>query len=774
MNATDLAALVVERRKLSFDWQRQNFYDQWRKVHKLYKCEVDAATDENTGNVSGQLYGADGQRINSGATADPTKTRIGMPDTWSLVQRQVARITAQPPNLKFRADDLDLAKKISRKLMWDWDRGGVQRMQKRHVAQACLFGISVRAWSWETIEYPRTRRVDPLAQALDEGTRSAIHDQYGEQLGGYQSEINADLPLEQHEPFGGPTAMAKLMGDHSRGNLLPIKETFKKYQGPKANFLFIGDCFFEPNFQDFQSQNWFIVERRRNKPWLIAMAKRYEELADGIDKLLTQRPQGSPPRTYAHDAQSLRTSMMGDIDRIDSAATSDNRGNTPEWTVTEMWTPGEESKVCFVGEDSIYLGEIQQPYDLDGKIPFTAMVLIDDILSGVGDSNARIIRGLNELHNMQVSRRADLYDAILRPLIVTNDLNLYENPLLLRRGDGFRLVYSGRGGSALQGVNEAPAQASAAASIQGTEEILRMIQSATGESNMSMNANVDPAQNKTATGSRLQAFNQDILSKSVTDMANYALREDADMMYLLNRSEMPETVTFDAARYSRTYSMGVPPDLALPVAIGQPQAPEQPAQPGVPPKDMMSVSPLDFQIDGEVEAEVGSTLADDDDAEVAKAGAAFDKAVQFPNLFNVQYAAQNLLVRLGYAKDLAQWQPPPPQPPAPEQPKVSFSVAMKFELLPLDVQVMLLEKAAIQVPPELLAKAAAMQVPGAPQPEVPETAAMPTMTPPHPGPPQAPPGAKPSRSKANGKAPETPSGPPTALDAAEGIRMPTQ
>jgi hypothetical protein len=46
--------------------------------------------------------------------------------------------------------------------MYQWDQGGVQRQQKKHMTQALLFGISVRAWYWSVDEYTRSGRVDLL------------------------------------------------------------------------------------------------------------------------------------------------------------------------------------------------------------------------------------------------------------------------------------------------------------------------------------------------------------------------------------------------------------------------------------------------------------------------------------------------------------------------------------------------------------------------------------------------------------------------------------
>jgi hypothetical protein len=94
----DKGQLLKSQRISSRQWMANNFYSQFESVFKSYKCERDAVKDPNKPDED-----------------DPTKTSIGMPDTYALINRQVARITAQQPNLRFRADDMSLAMKISRR-----------------------------------------------------------------------------------------------------------------------------------------------------------------------------------------------------------------------------------------------------------------------------------------------------------------------------------------------------------------------------------------------------------------------------------------------------------------------------------------------------------------------------------------------------------------------------------------------------------------------------------------------------------------------------------
>lgn len=657
----DLAAEIVDQQKRSIDWLKANYWPEWTQTYKNYKCEKDPVMDEE-----------------DPTQEDLTVTAVGMPDTYAMVRRQVARVTAQPPNIKFRADDQTIASHVSKTLMYQWDKGGIQKGQKKHVLQASIFGWSVRAWYWLNDERERKRRIDPLSQTLAEDQLKAIQDQYG-----------VDPRMVP------PEMMAQLIAAKGRGGLLPISYLYKCYEGPKADYLFIGDCYPEPNFTTIQSSNYFIVARRRNKEWLEKLAELYPEFQAGVMKLLDEFPDGSPRFGKAGNQSSLRTELIDAIGRSDnSAATrSDSGGGVKEWTVLERHKPGLKPKLAYVAENTVFLGEIDHPYDLEGKIPFTELVFIDDLLAGIGDSNARIARGLQMMHDRNTNQRSDLVDALARPYMGTDDADLYENPKALERGKGMRLILAKRQGS-LWTVGEGPAQASVVASLNEDGSIGRQIQMLSGESNMSLQAGVDPQQARTATGARIMAYTGDILSKDQVDMFTYCLRDDLEMMYLLNRSELTAPVKFDGNQYNRQY-------------IGAPAEAQQNAQP-----EMMTATPEDFQYDGEVEAEVGSTLAADDDMALSKAQSIFQSATQFPQLFNVERARNDLLIAMGKGRDLAAYLPAPQPPPPPPEPKVSANVSIRPELYPPEFQAKIFEYMGIEITPQDVAGMPQMPPPG--------------------------------------------------------------
>lgn len=655
LSGSQQAEFLIDSKRRSLQWMQDNYYDEFANVFKAYKCEKDPEKDAN---------GKD----------DPTQSAIGMPDTWSHVRRSVARLTAQIPNIGFKCRDAALADRVGRTCMYQWDRGHSQRVQKKHVAQATLFGWSVRAWYWEDRRYDRTRRIDPLDPNITQGDLQGIANTYG-------------VPPETlTAPNGeGEAIRAKLLADHGRGMYLPITYKYTAFTGPKCDFLFIGDCFPEPNFQSLQKSNWFCVQRRRNREWLVRVAKAYPDLKTGLQELLTKYPDGTPlQRSGDSELQNLRQKLTSAIDRSIDTQDYTNPGIvSKEWTITEMHQPGEQAMVSYLGEEDVWIGKIKSPYDLDGKIPFTELLLIDDLLAGIGDSNARIMRGLQFLHDRQVNVRSDLVDTLLRPLYGTSDRDLYEQPELLKRYSGMRLVYM-RGPGELWSQGEQAATAAVAVGLQDESGIERQLQKCTGENNMSLSANLDPQQNRTATGARLQAYSQDVITKDGIDMVNLAVTEDAEMMYQLNRSELVEPVEFDAGPYDRNFKS---------------QSAQDPSDQDLLKEQWMQAEPADFQVDGQIVVETGSTLADDDESKVGKAQTLFQVASSRPDLFNQLKARDEFLIAMGKGRELAQWAAPPSPPPPPPEVKPSLSVSAKWLELGPQVQMEVLKAANITVEP---------------------------------------------------------------------------
>ena len=716
------SAGVLERKKVSQQWLQQNYWDEWEQALEAYYCNRAPEKDQD---------GDD----------DSTQTSVHMPDTFAYVRRTCARITAQPPNIKFHAKDLLVRELISRTLMYQWDKAQVQRQQKMHVTQALIFGWSVRAWYWSIDDYVRRRRIDPALAMQDPEIGQQIGDTYGDKI-----EEKFGIPWDSIPPEARQTVIDWLMETFGKGDRLKVAYIAKAYEGPKCDFISVADCYPMPHFESVQSSEWFIVERRRNREWIEKMAKwldaeGHTQEANRMQQIITDNPNGTPPWDYGNsnkDRANFRVRMVDAAGRSqffeDNNLGSREGNKTATWVITEEHIPGSKASLTYSFEGassrSQWIGEIPYPYDLGGKIAFTELVFIDNLLGGVGDSTARITRGLQELHSRNACVRMDLADAIARPFICTSDQELYEDaPEMLKRGKGLRILLTREGQQSIWGLNEAPAQAALATSMQDETGISRQLMMAYGDNNLSVAANVDPQQNRTATGSRIGAYNQDILTKDMNTMAQFGLTADAEMMFELDRSELTEPIEFEGNRYNRKYSVENDPMR----------------------EEWMKATPDLFQADGEIVVEAGSTLADDDEAKQQQSMTLMQVFKGASNV-NQDTLRDTVLIALGQGKNLQQWAQPPAQPP-PFQPetKSTMTVSAKWEELTDDVRMGVLTSAHIQIQPP-------------PQPGMPGAPPTPPGTsPPGPPPPMGP--------GIPGGAPQIPAPPPElgAYAASKGI-----
>lgn len=712
----DRASIILSNYKRSYNWMKDGFYSQWEKVHKNYLCEADPkidpyAEDNSLPGVPGNtlIYDSTGRPYPSKAS-DSELTSLSTPDTWSLERRRAARATAQLPNLRYMDPKQDVANRVSRALMYQWDMQ-IQPTQKRHVLQADMFGISVRAWSYITEREHRMRTINPLKMTPDQ--EQLIQGQFGEEIG-MITQMLPPMPDAQLPPgTTDPRVYAELLKLKGNGTRLKVGQDVLVYTGPTAQVLFLGDCFFEPMFQSLQTSAWFITQRRRDKAWFEDLVSAYPEAADYVEDLLKSKPYGTPFSNKADgtdDTKNLRENMASIVNQGSQEGEENEDPDAARYTVLEIHYTGAKSRVEYVC-DSQWIGAYDQPHELSGRIPFTSLCLHESLLHGIGDTDARVIRGLQDLRSRLVCQRADMGDALLRPLVGTDDQSIMDDPSLVRRWKGLRLVQL-KHPNAMWSIQDQAALAGAANGFNEEGAMNRLIQQATNESNMSNSADADPQQGKTATGARIIARNQDILTRDMLNQLNKGIREDAQMMFRLNRVEMQDDLTFDGSAY-RPPGGGpmsqpgvgtpppppaappIPPESPVPPPMGMaPEgAPTEGAPPGPPPgppappaPDMSSavitVTPEDFQGDFQVEPEVGSTLAEDDEDNLNRATVLFQLAASRPDLFNQMKARNELLIAYKQGHRLEEWNPPPPpeKPPGVEM-KISTTVNATLEEL---------------------------------------------------------------------------------------------
>lgn len=637
------AGELIEKYRSYARYQQRAYHGEWFRALQAFECNRDPEKD---------WEGKD----------DLTQTSMGLPDTWGYVRRVVARTTAQLPNLRYKCEDDLREQNIGHHLMWQWDKAGIQKQQKRHVQQAAILGWSPRGWSWEKRRVRRSRRVDPNNPA----SWSDIEETYNVPLKAIAAQIQQAVTAGAVDPSTGPQMISELITElmvkHGRGGLLPIRYDYLAYEGPKAEFILACDVFPNPDEDDIQVGG-LITRRLRSQEWIEAQIELYRDdartakVAQGFYDLLLKHKQGTQRRRDEMDADlvDFRNLMERAYGRpVQPPRDHHTNYSQPEplWLITEEHVPGSNPRLRIVGEDDVWIGEVPYPYDLEGKIAFTDARLIPDLFGPVGDSVPRRLWAVQEAKNRLFSRRIDLVDTMLRPLIGTNDPHLYNNPDALKRYGGYRLVQMRGGQGSMWQMQESAAQAAVIAGLNEESAIVRNWQIGSGESNMTMGADVDPQQNRTATGAKISAFNTDILTNDLVATLTESIRADAEMMFLLNRSEM----SFDTPRrFDRT------PYARKPTAAEQAESGYDPKR-----KEWVEISPLDLQLDGEVVVEAGSMLADDDEGRKQRAMTLVQLFGNRPNV-NQDKVRDEGLIALGYASRLSEFAvpPPPPQPPPP-------------------------------------------------------------------------------------------------------------
>src|SRR3990167_3674750 len=103
---TKIAADVFESYDVSSRWMQANYYDGWAEAYRSIHCRVEEKVYK-TGHKKGQ--------------AIKNRTNVALPDQFVMRRKKVARLTAQPPNLRVHAKDQTTKDKVSALLYRQWD-----------------------------------------------------------------------------------------------------------------------------------------------------------------------------------------------------------------------------------------------------------------------------------------------------------------------------------------------------------------------------------------------------------------------------------------------------------------------------------------------------------------------------------------------------------------------------------------------------------------------------------------------------------------------------
>lgn len=655
----DDVSLVIERRNKSQEWYNENFYGEWEEVYRSSKCK--------TKPLIVTIDGVDKE--------DKSRTNVCMPDTAVIIRRNAARMTAQAPTIRYiSSQNHETEDRLTALRYMQYDRSGEAWVQRLHVQQEETFGFSVTKLFWDKITQKRRFRV----------FRDRIDDRraYLEELGASPDEIETQIAAL------GPV----LSPDEINQSILSMGETMMrtmdttKYEGPCVKFVFIGDYFPEPGFKNLREFSWSVEQYVESDRWVRYWAdqtyidpqsgeelpvfdpKAVKDLLDGAYGQVSLTRQGN---------NDLRNRLRGAIGQSDPDTRNQQsklvRGKM--FDILECHEMREDGwmYIMWIANEGVKLGEMPYPVDMYGRSMYTDFVGLPDLITGIGDSTPRLGRFLQSMHNVVVNQRTDLITQILRPLVfrrhaadVPDEVQERALMRILDVKDNNDFTF--------------PRDPDVPMSAWESEgQVMRMFNMLDGSlANTDNGSQANPMAGKTATTAVLAQRVLDAMTQYKIDGLNLYFKDLGEKMLWMQQQMATDAMTIPQRYINRV--QGLSQRYGNTVAI--------------------TLDPMEIQEDYEIEPEAGSTLAIDDEFRRMNAQTLYQLAASNPVVFNITEAAKLYVETIKGADPSKLINPPAPMPPPP--PKSNINVAVKFELLPADVQRMIITEMTGQEPSSAL------------------------------------------------------------------------
>lgn len=639
----DKSSEIVEQRRASLRYFNDNYYGEFVEIYRSMKARVERkmVTDEK------------GEKVE-----DTSRTNVALPDHFVMVRNGTARLTRNPPNLRLRGDNKDGAAKAGAQLMYQWDRGEAQKAFKIITRQGKALGWSVGKSYYDKVEVTRK---------FKRYTKDLTRKQYMLHQGAPQDEI--DDAVEQLGEGLDNGEKAKAIAD--LGDVISTGFPITKYEGCVLVAVFVGDFYPEPGFRALDESGYQIENSMRDDDWL-----KYWTEQTTIDP-----DTGKEQPIISKEAAAEVLELAGDRNYIDEKETSLRRQMREAVNISDPGQSGKPIKgprkrfmvderetvidghlvIEYVGEESLYLGKQWFPYDLYGRTLYDEMILIPDILGGIGDSTPRITRFLMQLRNQRVNQTTDFINNKLEPLMKgLEDANYTQKDV--QRNGAFRILK-------LRNLNEIEplqdAQFPAEAWEDQAQFVREMQQVEPATQNFSPGTDTIPDSGKLATTAVLaQKSSDNVLADELNQQGQF-VRSVCEKWLWMNQQAMEDDLSINPGDVPRLDAMTLRTSGANPKAI--------------------TVSPMDIQDEFDVLPEEGSTLADDDEFRVKGLQQMFMLAVQNPDVFNKRAIGQKLL-QMTPGISVEEGMAPAPTPPPPPPPRVGINIAGKLEDLAPDVQ----------------------------------------------------------------------------------------
>jgi hypothetical protein len=617
-----------------------NYYGEMAEVFLAVKCKTRPimATDSKGNSVE-----------------DKTRTNVCMPTRSLVVRKNVARLTANSPNIKFRCQNQEVAEKLNAWAYQQYDRSGEQREHRRHVMQAEMFGFSYTKLYQDSIVQNRNFRRD----------RSTFTDRaaYMQEQGTPHDEI--DSAIKQLGPNLSPEEISQAVAEH--GSEIRVPTPITKYDGPVVKCVFAGDFFMPPGVLTLNDADWWVEQYDETDLWLQKKAKvQYEDpetgqLISAFDKKKMQELLDSNPAMYDRESepQDLRNRLRDIINQ-----TRPEQGRLKrliqgkKFEIMEGHEVEDDGRIwiTWVANEKYQIGRMPMPWDFFGKPCYTELVMLPDLVNAWGDSTPRLMRFLHALHNAAVGQRTDLVSNLLRRTVLTR----YEDDLPDEVAErGIWRVQRVKDPKAITILEEPDAPASAyeqEAQILRMEALLEPSLNTTDTGSAS-----NPMAGKLATTAIINQKSNDALTQDKINGIEYYLKELGEKKLWMLQEIQEEPLTLDRKYVKST---------GLSERYGK--------------TAQISLDPMEIQEDIGVEPEAGSILAVDDEIKKQAAQELFILASQNPDVIDKYYAAEVYVATIP-GVDVSKALLPRPSGPPPIQPRLNVGINFKGEDLPAEI-----------------------------------------------------------------------------------------
>lgn len=637
-DARDKAKKIVERKRKSQEYWAP-IYEEFAEVQQAAKCRTSPVYKKDKA-------GKDTTEI------DTSRTNVCMPGISIMIRKNTARMTAQPPQLDYICKDRNVSQKLTSWHYMQYDLTKEAQTRRKTVLQGEMFGIGIEKTFQDNVVVRRKLRV-----RTKDATRSQLLKKQG--LEDQNIEYSVAMQGEQLAPEEAAQAVALY------GPEFQIEQEIKRYSGPVQKSVFIGDFHMPPGCDDVDTADWLIEEYIADETffeyWLEQVYMIDGEERKVFDQAAVDQMLDEDKELPDDEKTSLRQRFKELVGLDTTHQYNKDIRCSKKFKILEChYKKDGENWICWVGNDTHYLGEMPYPCDLGGAWMYTALVPLPDLVSAIGDSTPRLGRFLHRLHNVNTGQRQDLITEILKFTVFTRDTGDIPDEAL-DRGNMRIFPVKNTGDLKVERLPGLPPEA-----WENENAILRQMGmlEPTLTSADAAGTNANPQSGKTATVGVLAQRERDTMLGDKIIGLNIFLKKVGEKKLEMLRNTLMDPVQI-ASKYFN--------EETLKQLGGEQQAEKGISQRSGQPQ-VITLDWPEIQDDIQVEPKVGSTLSIEDEFVAMKAQAFWQAAQTDPTgIINKYVAAKAWADTIPNVDSNVAINPPPPPPDPISQIKQSAS-----------------------------------------------------------------------------------------------------